>query len=228
MKVIFLDMDGVVNSGELIEQWIRNKFAELENDGNCYLGDELRLAVRKAFSDEFCHSEELVFPQLAEKITKIVNETSAKIVWSSTWRKLDRYEDMNKAKEMFNRRGLPGDALIGYTPTVGMSWEGLCRGTEINMWIKNNVYGEVEKAAVIDDRCDAGWNLPECAWFFQTNEYVGITDDDVKNIINYLNDKEKDDVPKNQREVQRDKKQNSKRVQGNGRTGKKKGNSKIQ
>lgn len=229
MKLLVLDMDGVVNSDELIEKWIKDKFNELENDNNCYLGDELRLAVRKSFEETFCHSTELVFPELAEKISKIIQKTGAKILWSSSWRTLEKYEDMEVAKEMFNRRGLPGNALIGYTPTVGMYYSSNnCRGSEIKLWINNNTIGAVEKAAVVDDRSDAGWDLPDCARFFPINPYIGITDHDVKKIINYLNDKEKDDVPKNQRKVQRDKKQNSKRVQENGRTGKKKGNSKIQ
>lgn len=186
MNVIFLDMDGVVNSEALVEQWIKNKFTELENNGNCYLGDELRLAVRKAFIEEFCNSEELVFPELAAKITRIVKETGAKIVWSSTWRLLERYQSIEAAKEMFNRRGLPGDALIGYTPQIGRSYENNCRGTEINYWINNNIYGNIEKVAVIDDRYDAGWNLPDCAYFFQTNVYIGITDKITQKVIDYL------------------------------------------
>lgn len=189
-KVIFLDMDGVVNSDELIEKWFDDKCKELSLK---YQGYELRKKVREEFGVEFAHSTELIFPEFAQRITKICNETDCYIVWSSTWRKLDKYADIEAAKEMFNRNGLPGDRLIGYTPEIDQSWAGYCRGNEIALWIKNNTFGKIKKAAVIDDRIDAGYNLPDCAKYFNINEYIGIQDDDVKNIIDYLNDKEKKD-----------------------------------
>lgn len=192
MKLLVLDCDGVINSDYLIRNWINNKFKELENDPE-YSSDyeKLRKAVSSEYAKEFCNLTELVFPELAKRISKIIEKTGAKILWSSTWRKLDKYANIDDAREMFNRRGLPGDALIGYTPEIGMSFSSNnCRGSEIALWINNNTFGEIEKAAVVDDRCDAGWNLPKCATFFPINEYVGITDADVKNIINYLNNDE--------------------------------------
>lgn len=189
MKLIVLDMDGVVNSDFLISEWITNKRNELSNKYSDKLSDELRLEVRKAFNDEFDHSTELIFPELAARITKIIDETDAFILWSSTWRKLNKYQDMEVTKDMFNRRGLPGNKLIGYTPQLGMGWDGNCRGSEIALWIKNNIYEKIEKAAVIDDRIDAGYNLPKCAKYFKINEQIGITDYDVEDIINYLNEK---------------------------------------
>lgn len=188
IKIIALDMDGVVNSDHLIYDWLMNKREELKSSyNNDMFSEELRLAVRQAFNDEFDHSTELVFPELASRITKICNETDAYILWSSTWRKLDKYQDIEVAKDMFNRRGLPGNKLIGYTPSIGMSWGGNCRGSEISSWIHNNTVGNIIKCAVIDDRLDAGYNLPSCAKYFQTFCAVGINDYDVEDIINYLN-----------------------------------------
>jgi hypothetical protein len=133
--------------------------------------------------------EELVFPELAEKITKIVNETGCYILWTSTWRKLERYKNIEDAKEMFNRRGLPGDKLIAYTQSIGFAWSGNCsRGTEIKFWIEDNNEYNIVKCAVIDDRVDAGENLPENARYFFIED--GITDNDVKWIIDYLNNEE--------------------------------------
>jgi hypothetical protein len=69
-----------------------------------------------------------------------------------------------------------------------MSWGGYNRGSEIRAWINDNVYGKVIKCAVIDDRIDAGYCLPKCAKFFQINDQIGITEDETKDIINYLNE----------------------------------------
>jgi hypothetical protein len=186
IKIIALDMDGVVNSSKLIQKWIDDKWKIEEQNPNNLTDEDVRLAVRKAYQEEFVHCEELIFPELAERITKIVNETDCYIIWSSTWRRLERYIDIENAREMFNRRGLPGDRLIAYTPMVGMSWGGRCRGAEIKSWIKNNEEYNVIKCAVIDDRCDAGECLPDNALYFWIDSYTGITDNDVINIINYL------------------------------------------
>ena len=188
VKIIALDMDGVINSDELINKWFNDKFLQIENSNQFNSNDynEIRLEVRKQFAEEFCNSTELVFPELASKIVEICNKTDAYILWSSTWRKLEKYNNIEVAKDMFNRRGLPGDRLIAYTPQLGMSWAGHNRGSEIKMWIKDNDEYNVIKCAVIDDRLDAGYNLPKNAKYFNVNEYSGITDYHVTDIIDYL------------------------------------------
>jgi len=188
IKIIGLDMDGVVNSGKLCRKWINDRWKIEEQNPNNLTDEDVRLAVRKAYQEEFVHMEELVFPELAEKITKICKETDCYILWTSTWRKLERYQDVEVAKDMFNRRGLPGDRLIAYTPQIGMGWAGHCRGSEIKSWITNNIEYNVIKCAVIDDRIDAGENLPKNAKYFWIDDYEGITDDNVNDIIKYLSE----------------------------------------
>ena len=185
-----LDMDGVVNSSQHINNWIVNKREEIKKEHPELdpIGNEIFQLTRDAYRKEFNHMIELIFPDLAERITRICNETDCYIVWSSTWRKLQEYDNIDVAIDMFNRRGLPGNRLIGYTPQQGMSWEGRCRGSEIRVWINDNIYGKVTKCAVIDDRVDAGYNLPKCAKFFQINDQIGITEHDVEDIIKYLNE----------------------------------------
>jgi hypothetical protein len=186
IKIIALDMDGVVNSDFLITEWLKNKERELKE--NITDKDKLNLQIKKSFLKEFNNSTELIFNELAQRINTICNKTDCLIVWSSTWRKLEKYKDIKKAKKMFNRRNLIGDRLISYTPQIGMSWAGHCRGSEIASWINNNEEYEIIKCAVIDDREDAGYNLPINAKFFWIDPYIGITDDNVEQIINYLND----------------------------------------
>lgn len=179
-------MDGVVNSNILIRKWFIDKEKELFELTNKQPTDT---ELRNAFKEEFKNSTELIFPQLAKYITEICEKTNAYILWTSTWRKLEKYSDINVAKDMFNRHGLPGDKLIGYTPQIGMSWYGRSRGSEIRLWLKNNnLPEEITHCAVIDDRVDAGENLPINAKFFWIDPNQGISDYETINIINYLNE----------------------------------------
>lgn len=188
IKIIALDMDGVMNSTTLIRKWIDDKFKELESVYPDY--SELRDNVRQSFRDAFRSSHELVFPEFAERLTRIVEETGALIVWSSTWRTLPEYErDIDFAKEMFTRRGMPGHALVGYTPALGGDWWGtVTRGSEIAAWINGNTIGNVVKCAVLDDRFDAGEGLPEVAKFFHTWESDGLTEEITEQVIQYFNE----------------------------------------
>lgn len=174
-------MDGVVNSDYLIRLWFDGKFAELEDDG--VYGLDASLAVRKAYGEQFSNSTELVFPELAERISRIVQETDCSILWSSTWRLHSKYKNIEAAKEMFDRRGLPGNALIGYTPFCRRC----LRGDEIRMWLANNTYGHFDRVAVLDDVDEAGMGLPDNCRFFQTKSYSGLTERITKDIIRYLN-----------------------------------------
>lgn len=176
-KLLVLDMDGSgANSDQLIEKWIK--------DHEKKYGREKSVEM---FKEEFNFSKELIFPEIAKRVNNIVDKTGCKILWSSTWRLLPEYKDIKDAIDMFNRRGLPGDALIGYTPDLGrMS----LRGDEIRMWLYNNKYGPIDyfkRVAVLDDIDDAGMNLPDNCMFFRTKEYSGLTDRIMKNIIEYLN-----------------------------------------
>lgn len=188
IKIIALDMDGVMNSTTLVRKWIDDKFVELESVYPDYT--ELRNNVRQAFRDTFRSSHELIFPVFAERLTRIVKETGALIVWSSTWRSLPEYaRDIDFTKEMFTRRGMPGHALVGYTPDMGGDYfRTVSRGDEIRTWINNNTIGLVVKCAVLDDRFDAGDGLPSVAKFFRTLESDGLTEEITEQVIQYFNE----------------------------------------
>ena len=189
VKLIALDMDGVVNSNIKIRNWFSDKMVELENQGYSYINNELRLEARKAFNEEFDHSTELIFPELAKYIKQIVDKTDCYILWSSSWRTLDKYSDIEIAKDMFNRHDLPGNKLIGYTPQLHFMDQGI-RGNQIRTWLYNNTlfeYNDLYKCAVIDDRFDAGEMLPNKCQFFWIDPNIGITEYETNKIITYLN-----------------------------------------
>lgn len=190
IKIIILDMDGVVNSNSLIRGWIDKKYKEKEKLFSDFY--EVQKEVRKEYAKEFRNMRELVFPELAERITRICNETGAFILWSSTWRNLSEYQNLAVVRNMFKRRGLPEDRFIGYTPDLkgdrGWSYGcGVCRGEEISFWFKNYLTDRKIVGAVIDDRSDAGMGIPEFTKFFQTDEEYGITEEQTQEIISYLN-----------------------------------------
>ena len=178
MKVLFLDMDGAgANSTQLIDKYINEKLS---------LGLSMT-EIRKEYFNEFKDGLEAIFPEKASLVKKIIDSTGAKIVWSTDWRKYNPYlRNIESAKEMLNRHNMCGDSLIGYTPDFGRF---SFRGDEIKEYLlKSEEKGlKIEKSAVLDDRDDAGFNLPENCKFFQTNEYYGITEEICEKIINYFN-----------------------------------------
>lgn len=185
IPLIALDMDGVVNSTKLIRTWIESKYGELS-----HIEDPIkrRMKAREEYLKAFADGYEAIFPELAERVARICDSTGAHILWSSTWRNSRVYSDIEFAKGMFNRRGLPGDKLIGYTPDFGGDKYRCSRALEISYWLTNRTWNEGKdvRCAVIDDRLDAGAELPEYAKLFATDEYVGITDNTVEEVIAYL------------------------------------------
>ncbi len=121
MKVIFLDIDGVLN---------------------VYSHDH------DEFGSQF-HSH------FVDNLKRIIDETEAKIVISSTW----RYAGLERMKEMWEKRGLPGD-VIDVTPDCTYLFnEGLLelttrieRGYEIEYWLDENP--GVQKYVILDDNDD--------------------------------------------------------------------------
>ena len=130
MKVIFLDVDGVLN--------YRDCFLERHRVNNAPL-----------IWDKDCVNE----------LNRIIKETGAKIVVSSTWRILDDHY-----KALTTEMGIEGE-FIGKTKShlPITKPEGTCRGDEIQDWITtfcietNNAPGNI---VILDDDSDMGDLLP--------------------------------------------------------------------
>ena len=87
MKVIFLDIDGVLNTGRYLEElWSQD------------------LGIR----DSRGH---LFDPKCVSRLRKFLDDTDIKIVISSTW----RMDGLSKMKELWHHRKLPGE-VIDVTP----------------------------------------------------------------------------------------------------------------
>lgn len=198
MKLIALDMDGVVNSDTHYRKYLQDTIdrfkAQFDGIRTHEADVEAVKAAREQFKKDFNHNmsiptTELVFPELAARVSRICQETDSYILWSSTWRRIKQYEDIETARDMFNRRGLPGDRLIDYSPDLKADEIRVrtTRGEEIAHWISNTADYDITKYAVLDDRYDAGDYILDIGRFFWINPYYGITDSDVEGIIEFLN-----------------------------------------
>ena len=159
-KVLFLDIDGVLNTC----WWDR----KTPVDKNGYAFD----------------------PNAVANLAKIINETGADIVVSSTW----KFMGLPQMLDMWEERGLPGK-ITDTTPNT-VSDEVLLdanlehmeltpiRGMEVQEWL-NTKGKKVSHYVILDDMDNM---LPEQQnHFVQTNPTVGITEEDAEKAIAILN-----------------------------------------
>ena len=159
-KIIFLDLDGVLNT-----LWWE----------------------KKEHVDKYGYAFD---PNAVANLAKIIEETGAEIVISSSW----KFMGLSEMQDMWEVRGLPGK-IIDITPNT-VSDEMLLsadldhmelmpiRGMEIKEWLEKKGK-KVSQYAILDDM-DA--MLPEQkSHFVQTNPNVGITEDDAFKAISILN-----------------------------------------
>ena len=115
MKIIFLDIDGVLNC----------ESAYL--NGECQYQEWIWEDGRKDHYQRFCvRSKEL--------LNKLIDETGAKIVISSTWRH-SGIEFMRKVWEMEEMSG----EIIGITPSLRTKGLHIPRGIEIQYYLENDL-----------------------------------------------------------------------------------------
>lgn len=162
-KIIFLDIDGVLNTKWWYTQMDRNT----PKDKYGYAFD----------------------PRAVANLKRIVEETEADIVISSSW----KFMGLDELRAMWKERGLPG-SIIDVTPN-GMCDEVLltadldnmgvtrCRGNEIKEWLMQN--SGVTHYAILDDMNDI---LQEQeSHFIWIDPVVGITTENVVQTVMTLN-----------------------------------------
>lgn len=135
MKIIFLDIDGVLNSSDYRKQMGIQYFSEII--------DRRKMPLLK----------------------KIVEETDAKIVLSTSWRKFwDEGESQmdpvgQYINDVFAEYGL---TIYGKTPVMEESG----RNAEIKAWLDGKWY--VDNYVILDDK-DFGWSPELRAHFIRTD-----------------------------------------------------------
>lgn len=141
-RVLFLDFDGVLNS----RAWFT---AERRDGKDSNLGD--------------------IDPAAVARLQRIVDETGASIVISSTWRLLHKKLVL---QSLLSRRGLRA-RIAGVTPAIPDK----DRGDEIQAWLNvANLMPEKQRPcgiAILDDDSDMAHLLP---WLVRTPFELGLTD----------------------------------------------------
>ena len=173
MKILFLDIDGVLNSmpsNEIREKWDYDK--ELYN--------------KKLFGLD---------PDLVKLLKIIINKTNCKIVFSTSWRyyKDHPIEGSDWRQNLINMLGVSPDIFIGNTPDLSVcnAWDSgnfiRQRGNEIKFWLENNTQPGSFTYCVIDDDIDDIEPFIPKKRIIKTDPECGLTMDNVNNVIEILN-----------------------------------------
>lgn len=169
MKIIFLDIDGVLNS----EHWYRIRPEEPRKSNDFF--------VRK--SNEFD-------PEAVKRLNKITEKTNAKIVISSSWRPYndsDSNEDWARLKELLIYVGVTGE-IIGYTPRLKFSnsVKSVPRGCEIDEWIYQHETPDdpITEYVIFDD--DSDMLFSQRNRFLKTSWAIGLQEIQIQQALYIL------------------------------------------
>ena len=131
-KLIFLDIDGVLNSQLYAEKHIKE-----DNESNT--------SVKYPMSE--------IDPISVGFLNGLIEDTGAEVVISSTWRFGHTIEELQNILE---QRGFKGK-IIGFTPDLHSKEPAALRGNEIYKWMEDNIeYSERELTpyVIFDDDSD--------------------------------------------------------------------------
>lgn len=149
MRLIFLDIDGVFVTGD----YIIERYNITGKPSGCVFD-----------------------PKTVDRFNRIVKETGAKVVVSSTWRMGRTVEEL---QQLLNDRGFIGVEVVGKTVFTSHG----VRGREIQTYL-SNMPEKPEKFVILDDDADMEHLMP---YLFKTDFNTGLTEKVTADIINYLN-----------------------------------------
>ena len=161
-KYLFLDLDGVLNTGKYSNYLEENNLQQFDEDG--------------AIFD----------PNAVENLQYIIDKTHAEIILTSTW----RYDGLDRMIQLWKNRNLPS-VLTGITPDLFPKGKrrpiGL-RGLEIDNWLnygRNSVSCVHYTYAIVDDEDD--FLEHQLEHVVLTDPMKGITKEVANKIISILN-----------------------------------------
>ena len=175
MKVLFLDIDGVLNS----ENWFAYRIY-------CVKNNMVNILMNFVDTDDrnIKHKLTTLDDRAIANLNRIVEETGCKVVLSSSWRSSIESENIF-TQNLLKLKGFKYE-FYDVTPRLWFSDFSIRRGEEIKFWLdKESEKHEIESFVIIDDDSDM---LPEqMNNFIHVDGQVGLTDRDVLTAIEILN-----------------------------------------
>ena len=175
MKVLFLDIDGVLNS----ENWFAYRIY-------CVKNNMVNILMNFVDTDDrnIKHKLTMLDDRAMANLNRIVEETDCKVVLSSSWRSSIESENIF-TQNLLKLKGFKYE-FYDVTPRLWFSDFSIRRGEEIKFWLdKESEKHEIESFAILDDDSDM---LPEqMNNFIHIDRQVGLTDRDVLTAIKILN-----------------------------------------
>jgi hypothetical protein len=175
VKVVFLDIDGVLNSKEYV--------LKLEARHKALGHDREACTCFKLYQQ--------IDPAAVARVNRLVAATGAKIVISSSWRKLFDPPELHR---MLSEHGLIAD-IIGETPDAydeslrpdlkleyGLEGSRIFRGHEIDYWLRYTGK-DVDRFVIFDDDSDMAMHKNRLV---QTDSQDGLLDEHVELAIRVL------------------------------------------
>ena len=167
-KIVFLDIDGVLNTEH-------------------YQG--LLQYQGKSWQDEY---GAFFDPNAVKQLKRIIDATGADIVVESSW----KYFGLDAMKDLWKVRSLPGK-IIDITPSsvsdehlLNIDLENIdtsilyCKGMEIASWLSEQKRQDIRYVIIDDEYVILDSQLPH---FILTNPYEGITEEQANKAISILN-----------------------------------------
>ena len=175
MKVLFLDIDGVLNS----ENWFAYRIY-------CVKNNMVNILMNFVDTDDrnIKHKLTMLDDRAIANLNRIIEETGCKVVLSSSWRSSIESENIF-TQNVLKLKGFKYE-FYDVTPRLWFSDFSIRRGEEINFWLdKESEKHEIESFVILDDDSDM---LPEqMNNFIHVDGQVGLTDRDVLTAIEILN-----------------------------------------
>lgn len=157
MKIIFLDIDGVLNSQIF------------------YSGERKKIKKRSKDQDKLDYHKNQIDGTAIQFLNSLIAETGAKVVISSTWRMGSTLEYL---QQLFKEKGFTGE-IIDFTPIHRESYS--LHGNEIYQWIGDNSQmlcnsnsgSDFKEYVIFDDDSDMlYWQRNN---YIKVDAYIGLT-----------------------------------------------------
>ena len=175
MKVLFLDIDGVLNS----ENWFAYRIY-------CVKNNMVNILMNFVDTDDrnIKHKLTMLDDRAIANLNRIIEETGCKVVLSSSWRSSIESENIF-TQNLLKLKGFKYE-FYDVTPRLWFSDFSIRRGEEIKFWLdKESEKHEIESFVILDD--DSDMLSEQMNNFIHVDGQVGLTDRDVLTAIEILN-----------------------------------------